>query len=307
MKTLSHDSLAVRTQGLTKRYGRVLAVDELSLEVPRGSVFGLLGPNGSGKTTTMSILLGLVRPTSGAFHLLARGIPHKTALKRVGAIIEAPSFYHHLSGRDNLAYFQGIVGRGASRDIDGLLDRVGLTDRAGDRYRTYSLGMKQRLGIAGSLLGDPELIFLDEPTNGMDPAGMAEIRELVHSLGDGDRTVLLSSHLLHEVEQVCDHVAIMSKGKLVAQGPVADLIHSRERIRLTTTDNVAAQVIVAGLAWVEEVTCDGAALVVSGPLARSRELSAALSAANIDLTEMSPVRNSLERYFLEVTSEDEAG
>lgn len=297
--------LVVQTQRLTKRYGRVLAVDDLSLEVPRGSVFGLLGPNGSGKTTAMSMLLGLVRPTSGAFQLLERGTSHQEALRRVGAIIEAPSFYPHLSGRDNLEYFQGVLGRGAPSDIDDLLERVGLLDRSGDRYRTYSLGMKQRLGIAGALLGDPELVFLDEPTNGLDPAGMAEIRELVRSLADGHRTVLLSSHLLHEVEQVCDRVAIMSKGKLVAQGSVADLIHPREQIRLATTDNAAARRIVAGLDWVEEVTCDGAALVVTGPIARSRELSSALCASHIDLTELSPVRGSLERYFLEVTSEDE--
>ena len=299
--------LVVQTQRLTKRYGRVLAVDELSLEVPRGSVFGLLGPNGSGKTTAMSMLLGLVRPTSGAFQLLERGTPHREALRRVGAIIEAPSFYPHLSGRGNLEYFQGVLGRGAPPDIDSLLERVSLLDRAGDRYRTYSLGMKQRLGIAGALLGDPELVFLDEPTNGLDPAGMAEIRELVRNLADGHRTVLLSSHLLHEVEQVCDHVAIMSKGKLVAQGSVAELIHPREQIRLATTDNAAARRIVAGLDWVEEVTCDGAALVVTGPVARARELSSALCAAHIDLTELSPVRGSLEQYFLEVTSNDEGG
>ena len=159
-------------------------------------------------------------------------------MSRVGAIVETPSFYPYLSGRDNLAYFQGIAGRGDRRELDDLLEKVGLADRGDSRFRTYSLGMKQRLGLAYAILGDPELLFLDEPTNGMDPAGMAEVRDLIRSLGTGGRTVLLSSHLLHEVEQVCDSVGILSKGKLIVQGKVEDLVHSREgeRVRLRTTD-----------------------------------------------------------------------
>ena len=203
----------IRTDGLTKRYGDILAVDDLSLEVPGGQVFGLLGPNGSGKTTTMGMLLGLVKPTAGSFSLFGSGTPHQNALHRVGAIIGTPSFYPYLSGRDNLAYYQGITGRGNRKELDDLLSKVGLADRAKSRFRTYSLGMKQRLGLAYALLGDPELLFLDEPTNGMDPAGMAEVREMIRGLGTGGRTVLLSSHLLHEVEQVCDSVAILSKGQ----------------------------------------------------------------------------------------------
>ena len=208
----------IQTDGLTKRYGSILAVDGLSLEVPRGHIFGLLGPNGSGKTTTMGMLLGLVKPTAGSFTLFDAGAQHQDSLRRVGAIVETPSFYPYLSGRANLAYFQGITGRGGSGELDELLEKVGLADRAHSRFRTYSLGMKQRLGLAYALLGDPELLFLDEPTNGMDPAGMAEVRDLIQSLGTGGRTVMLSSHLLHEVEQVCDSVAILSKGKLIAQG-----------------------------------------------------------------------------------------
>ena len=217
----------------------ILAVDGLSLEVPRGHIFGLLGPNGSGKTTTMGMLLGLVKPTAGSFTLFDAATQHQESLRRVGAIVETPSFYPYLSGRANLAYFQGITGRGGSGELDELLEKVGLADRAHSRFRTYSLGMKQRLGLAYALLGDPELLFLDEPTNGMDPAGMAEVRDLIQSLGTGGRTVMLSSHLLHEVEQVCDSVAILSKGKLIAQGKVDDLVHSRggERVRLRTTDN----------------------------------------------------------------------
>ena len=183
----------IRTGGLTKRYGDILAVDDLSLEVPGGQVFGLLGPNGSGKTTTMGMLLGLVKQTAGSFSLFGSGTPHQNALHRVGAIVETPSFYPYLSGRDNLAYYQGITGRGNRKELDDLLSKVGLADRARNRFRTYSLRMKQRLGLAYALLGDPELLFLDEPTNGMDPAGMAEVREMIRGLGTGGRTVLLSS------------------------------------------------------------------------------------------------------------------
>ena len=223
------------------------------MSVPRGHVFGLLGPNGSGKTTTMSMLLGLVRPTAGGFNLFGSSDGLEEALHRVGAIIESPTFYPYLTGRQNLLYFQGISGRGASQDIDGLLERVGLEGRGDHRFRTYSLGMKQRLGLAYSLLGDPELLFLDEPTNGMDPAGMAEVRDLICSLGTGGRTVLLSSHLLHEVEQVCDSVAILSKGKLIAQGDVADLLRSQDQIRIKTTDNAKAVEVLSALDWLEEV------------------------------------------------------
>ena len=301
------NNLIIQTQGLTKQFGRILAVDQLSLEVPRGSVFGLLGPNGSGKTTVMGMLLGLVRPTSGSCWLLGPDTPQNDALRRIGAMIETPSFYPYLSGKRNLEYFQGILGLGEPAEVNALLERVGLSDRAEDRYHTYSLGMKQRLGIACSLLGDPELLFLDEPTNGMDPAGMAEVRELIRSLGNGDRTVLLSSHLLHEVEQVCDSVAILSRGKLVAQGTVTDLIRSGERVKLTTTKNDEAHRILSGLAWVDDVTADGPSLVVTAPVARSWELTATLSQSQVYVTEMWPLQQSLEGYFLEVTSEGEEG
>ena len=299
------NDLVIQTNELSKRYGRVLAVDRLSLEVPRGCVFGLLGPNGSGKTTAMGMLLGLIRPTSGDYELFSPGTGQSEALRRIGAIVETPSFYPYLSGRSNLEYFQGILGRGATGEIDALLERVGLADRAGDRYQTYSLGMKQRLGIVCSLLGGPELLFLDEPTNGMDPAGMAEVRELIRSLGDGHRTVLLSSHLLHEVEQVCDSVAILSRGKLIAQGAVADLLRAGEQVQLRTTANPEAQQVLSGLDWVHGVTTGGGSLVVSAPIERSWELTAALSRSEVYVTEMWPLRVSLEEYFLEVTSEDE--
>ena len=246
------DDAVIQTDGLTKRYGRVLAVDGLSLDVPRGRIFGLLGPNGSGKTTLMSMLLGLVRPTAGSFTLFGQS-PERGGLDRqlhrIGALIETPTFYPYLSGRNNLAYFQGISGRGDPAELDSLLQQVGLGGRGGDKFQTYSLGMKQRLGLAYTLLGDPELLVLDEPTNGMDPAGMAEIRDLIRSLGSENRTVILSSHLLHEVEQVCDSVGILSHGRLIAQGDVAELLQERGRpqIRIRTTDDRKAWEILNAL------------------------------------------------------------
>ena len=301
------NDLVIETHGLTKRYGEVLAVHDLSMNVPRGHVFGLLGPNGSGKTTTMGMLLGLVKPTAGSFSLFGSGSQDLEALRRIGAIVETPSFYPYLSGKDNLAYFQGIGGRGDPKELDDLLEKVGLADRADSRFRTYSLGMKQRLGLAYALLGDPEVLFLDEPTNGMDPAGMAEVRDLIRSLGTGGRTVLLSSHLLHEVEQVCDSVAILSKGRLIAQGKVADLVHSQagDRVRLRTTDNAKAVEVLSALDWVVDVTVDGESIVVTAPSDRSTDVSVALGRSEVYVTEMAADEMSLEQYFLDVTGSDE--
>ncbi len=298
------DDLVIETNELSKRYGRVVAVDRLSLRVPRGHVFGLLGPNGSGKTTAMSMLLGLVRPTAGSFRLFGGGQADGETLRRIGAIIETPSFYPYLSGRRNLEYFQGVSGKGDRQEVDELLDKVGLLQRAGDRYQTYSLGMKQRLGIAYALLGDPELLFLDEPTNGMDPAGMAEIRDLIKQLGSEGRTILLSSHLLHEVELVCDSVAILAKGRLIAQGKVDDLVHRQEQIQLSTTGNAEACDILTSLDWVQGAVVENGHLIVTAPIERSWELTAALSRSQVYVTEMWPLQISLEEYFLDVTAED---
>ena len=296
--------MVIQTDGLTKRFGKITAVDDLSMEVRRGHVYGLLGPNGSGKTTTMGMLLGVLRPTAGSFRLFGSAARHEESLRRVGAIIESPAFYPYMSGRQNLEYFRFISGRGSSKDVDDLLERVGLSGRGDDKFRTYSLGMKQRLGIGYALLGDPEIVCLDEPTNGLDPAGMIEVRELLRSLG-GDRTVLLSSHLLHEVEQVCDSVTIISKGKLVVQGEVAELVRSAkgEQVRVKTTDDAKAREILSALDWVGEVGATGdGALFVTAPIERSGELTAAMSRSEVYVTEMAPAATSLEQYFLEVTS-----
>ena len=296
-------SWVIETRSLTKEYGPIRAVDDLSLQVPEGGVFGLLGPNGSGKTTTMGMLLGLMRPTAGTIRLFgdpAEGV-HPHALRRIGAIVEEPSFYPYLSGRNNLRYFQGIGGNGSREEVDRLLETVGLAERAGSKFHTYSMGMKQRLGIAYALLGDPEVLFLDEPTNGLDPAGMAEIRDLIRELSSSGRTVLLSSHLLHEVEQVCDSVAILSRGRLIAQGNVQELLKGQGTVRLTTTDDAQAVGVLSALDWVADVKMDEGALVVTAPPERSTELTAALAQAGIYVGQMSTVQVSLEEYFLEVT------
>ena len=303
------DEFVIQTHGLTKRYKNVVAVDDLSLEIRQGRVYGLLGPNGSGKTTTMGLLLGLLTPTSGTFRLFGSAHGHEDSLRRVGAIIESPSFYPYLSGFQNLRYFQMISGGGSKEELETLIDRVGLAGRGDDLFRTYSSGMKQRLGIAYALLGDPDIVFLDEPTNGLDPEGMIEVRELIKGLGDGNRTVLLSSHLLHEVEQVCDSVTIISKGRLIVQGEVSQLVATvgSEQVRTKTTDNSKALQILSALEWVEGISIHEDSLLVTASIKRSAELTAALADAGVFVAEMMPVRTSLEEYFLEVTGHGEEG
>lgn len=296
----------VETEALTKIYGSIVAVDNLSMAVPRGHAFGLLGPNGSGKTSTMGMLLGLVRPTSGSFTLFGSPGGLEESLRRVGAIIEYPAFYPYLTGRENLLYFRGIFDRGAPEDIEGLLERVGLADSADQRFSTYSLGMKQRLGLAFALMGDPEVLFLDEPTNGMDPAGMAEVRHLIRELCADGRTVLLASHLLNEVEQMCDSVAIMSDGTLIAQGAVPDILLSEDHVRLRTTDDERAVEVLSALDWVADARIEGGEVIVSAPGDRSAEISEALGRSDVYVIAAEAGRGSLERYFLEVTGDEAA-
>src|SRR5207245_1194789 len=208
--------------GLSKRFGRRIAVDDATFDVPQGAVAGFVGPNGAGKTTTLRILLGLVHPTSGQAHVLGHPVDDPASyLGRVGALAERPAFYAGLTGRRNLEVLATLSRVDRSR-VDATLEQVRLQDRADDPFRSYSLGMKQRLGIAAALLRDPELLILDEPTNGLDPAGMAEMRKLIKDIGQGDRTVLLSSHLLGEVEQICDRIGVISNGHLVTQSTVQE-------------------------------------------------------------------------------------
>jgi ABC-2 type transport system ATP-binding protein len=293
----------VEVEGLHKQFGRIVAVRDLSLRIPRGGVFGLLGPNGSGKTTTIGLLLGLIRPTSGSIRLFGTDVreAHEPALRRIGAMVESPAFYPDLSGRANLRYFQGIGSGVAGRTVDELLQLVGLAERGDSRFRTYSLGMKQRLGIAYALLGSPDLVFLDEPTNGLDPAGMAEIRDLIVRLKKTGHTIVLSSHLLHEVELVCDDVAILSRGQLIAQGRVQELLHTQGAVRLKTTEDERAGQILGALDWVSSVRVEDGYLVAGVPPDRSADLTRALCRQDVFVTEMVPKTVSLESYFLQVT------
>ena len=296
----------IETTDLTKQYGDVVAVDHLTLRVPRGGVFGFLGPNGSGKTTTMGMLLGLVHPTSGDARIFGDPARHPATLRRVGAMIETPTFYPYLSGRANLLYFQGIGRRGTPADVDRLLDLVDLGKRAGSKYATYSLGMKQRLGIACALLGDPELVFLDEPTNGLDPAGVVEVRELIRDLGREGRTVVLSSHLLAETELVCDNVAVLSRGKLIAQGSIQELLRQHDGFRLRTTDDAKARAALADMRWVQHVEHQDGGLMVTAPPSRAWEISRALALREVYVNELMPVHRSLEEFFMEITGTDPA-
>jgi ABC-2 type transport system ATP-binding protein len=300
-----HEHL-VQTRDLTKVYGgRITAVNRVALSVRRGEVYGFLGPNGAGKTTTLRMLVGLVRPTAGSATVLGKPPGHPEALARTGVLIESPGFYPYLSGRDNLRVVARYAGVAGGR-VDDVLELVGLTDRAGDRYAGYSLGMKQRLGVAAALLKDPELLVLDEPTNGLDPAGMRDMRALIRELGSRGHTVLLSSHLLGEVQQVCDRVGVISRGELIAESTVAEL---RGEAGLL----VAAEPLELARAAAEELLGAENVAVVDGTLrlrvdpAHAGKVSTALVQAGSTLTELRPLERTLEEAFLEMTGAEEAG
>jgi ABC-type multidrug transport system ATPase subunit len=294
------DSLVIETSELTKRYGeRILAVDRLDLRVRRGEVYGFLGPNGAGKTTTLRMLLGLVRPTSGSALVLGAAPGSPDGLVRVGALVESPSLYPFLSGRDDLRVLARHARVPESR-VEAVLEEVELTDRASDRFATYSLGMKQRLGVAAALLKDPELLILDEPTNGLDPAGMAEMRTFIRGLGRGRRTVLLSSHLMTEVEQICDRVGVIRGGSLVGEGTVAEL-RGRETLRVRAEPVAAAERLLATLPAVERVMVAEGGLHIAADPAAASAINRALVEAGIAVSELSREQASLEQVFLELT------
>ncbi|MCL6439059.1 MAG: ATP-binding cassette domain-containing protein [Rubrobacteraceae bacterium] len=297
-----HADAIVETRNLTKRYGRINAVDGLDLTVRRGEVYGFLGPNGAGKTTTLRMLLGLVRPTSGSASVLGGEPGAPEGLKRVGVLVESPAFYPYLSGRDNLRVIARYCGAPPSR-VDEMLETVELSGRAKDRFKKYSLGMKQRLGVAAALLKDPELLILDEPTNGLDPKGMADMRELIRRLGRGERTVLLSSHLLGEVEQICDRVGVIRKGHLVAEGTVAEL-RSKAGLLVRAAPLEDAAKIAERLVGVEEVEVSGGLLRLTTDPGRAAEINRRLVSAGLDVSELRPAEQSLEEVFLELTAEE---
>jgi len=301
---------AVETHGLTKRFDATVAVDDVELLVPRGSAFGYLGPNGAGKTTLIRTLLGLTRADGGTMSLLGIPVPHerREALARVGAVVDEPRFHPHLTGSENLRLLAEARGGEANERIGPSLARVGLTERAGDKVASYSMGMRQRLGVAACLLADPELLILDEPMNGLDPAGMHEMREMIESLVEEGRTVMLSSHLLDEVERTCDAVAIVDHGHVIRQGTIEELVHGAGAlvVRVECADPSAAQQVVerSGLVAGTSLTESGFTVTFRAGSSRTdiAELTRRLVEGGVAIYGLQQVQTSLEDWFLTVTS-----
>lgn len=311
----------ISTNRLTKAYGKLVAVNDLHLQVMRGDVFGFLGPNGAGKSTTIRMLLGLIRPTAGRAIIFGMDTAYQmpAILRHVGAIVEMPVFYPYLSGQDNLrtvAAASGMVsGRANARRIEEVLDLVELKGQARMAYRKYSLGMKQRLGIAAALLVDPELVLLDEPTNGLDPAGMYEIRQLIQRLAALGKTIFLSSHMLNEVQQVCNRVAILQKGNLIKQGNVRELLRGKEQVLvrlaaasdLERAQGVLEQARERGAAWLGQISLERdraglETLRVDAPKTHSAEINRLLGESGIFAAELHPYEGSLEEVYLQLTT-----
>jgi len=292
----------VQTHELTKRYGDRRAVDGVSMTVRRGEVYGFLGPNGAGKTTTLRMMLGLVRPTAGSVVVLGQPAGTAEATARVGALVEGPGFFPYLSGRDNLrvmARYRGLA-EGAA---DDALRRVDLAGRGGDRFKSYSLGMKQRLGVAAALMGDPDLVILDEPTNGLDPAGMADIRRLIVDLARGGQTVLLSSHLLDEVQEICDRVGVISNGVLLRESTVSELRGGASlTVRGLPVDRTLA--VAMRVAGEDGVRLDGEHVLLDLTPERAPELVRELVRDGVEVHEIRSSERTLEEVFFEMTTNE---
>ena len=303
------DSWAVETRGLTKRFGGNVAVNGVDLLIPRGCAFGYLGPNGAGKTTLIRVLLGLTRADAGTMSLLGHPVPrHRdVALARVGAIVDEPRFHAHLTGRQNLQVLAAAREPAARARIEPSLERVGILHRADDRVSKYSMGMRQRLGVAACLIGDPQLLILDEPMNGLDPAGMHEMRDMIRSLVTEGRTVVLSSHLLDEVERTCDAVAIVDRGNVIRQGPISDLLAgSSVTLQVECSEPDRAKALLRDVNVAQAVDVEAAGLAITLPPGTSREVIAevarVLVSEGIAVYRLQPVQASLESWFLQVTS-----
>jgi ABC-2 type transport system ATP-binding protein len=296
---------AIETHHLTKRYNAaIVAVEHLDLAVRRGEVYGFLGPNGAGKTTTLRMLLGLIRPTSGWATVAGHRPGDPDGLARIGALVESPAFYPYLSGRENLKVMADYAGVPYSR-IDPALHEVDLLTRAGDRFGTYSMGMKQRLGVAAAVMKEPDLLILDEPTNGLDPQGVVEMRTLIRRLGSGSRTVLLSSHLLSEVEQICDRVGIIRRGQLVAEGTVHELRGESALLIKATPADAARRALERMLGTGAVSTVDGHFRLATDP-ERAGDINSALVHDGVRVTELRVAERTLEEVFLTLTGEGAA-
>jgi ABC-2 type transport system ATP-binding protein len=300
-----HNELIVHTEHLTKYFGKLVAVEDLNLNVYRGEVFGFLGPNGAGKSTTMGMMLGLVTPTVGTIEIFGLNTRSQlpNILRRIGSVTESTGFYPYLTGKENLYYIGRICGGISNNRIEEVLELVELAGRAKDKFSDYSLGMKQRLALACALLTDPEFIVLDEPTNGLDPAGMKEIRELIIRLGQEGKTIFLNSHLLHEVEQICKRVAIIKKGKVITQGLVKELMNKEKPLQIRVTEPEKAMTVLNKIDWINSVTREDEIIYIDVRPERYAEISATLASENIYLTEMRTKVDTLEDFFLEMTEE----
>ncbi len=299
---------AVEARGLVKRYGHITAVDHVDLTVRAGDVYGYLGPNGAGKTTSLRMLLGLIRPDEGTAKLFGRDplLEGARALDGVAGFVEAPRFYPYMTGRKNLELVAALDGGDARERIDDALDTVDLTTRQHDKVKGYSHGMRQRLGIAGALLRDPRLLLLDEPTTGLDPAGMRDMRALVHRLASEGMTVLLSSHLMSEVEELCDRVAIVSRGRVIHEGSLAELIESTSgRYELRTTDDDRATAIAARAEGVTELETTAHGFTFAAEERAVAALSLTLAEAGIGLRALVPRTATLEELFFRITEGDQ--
>jgi len=303
------DGAIIRLEGVTKRFGSKVAVDGVTIDVPRGRCLGWLGPNGSGKTTLIRCMLGLARTSSGTIEVRGQPMPSgsRLALERVGGIVEEPRFYPYLSGRGNLEVWAGFLGGDSRGRIDAALERVGLAANADRKVKAYSMGMRQRLGVARSLLNDPELLILDEPSNGLDPSGMAAFRQMIRSFVELDgRTVFISSHLLDEVEKIADDIAIVHEGRLVLHGSVEELVaEGRQGLRLRVDDGDRASAVAGGLPFVTGVDRRGAGelgiAVTTLDDDSAIALTRALVEAGVGVAEVTRERESLEERFLEIT------
>lgn len=299
------NEVVLRTRNLSKQYGKRLAVNDLNLEVKRGEIFGFLGPNGAGKTTMIRMALGLIAPTAGSVEILRQNVATQRAhiLPRVGALVETPALYLYMSGRNNLRAVGSVLGGVPEERIDTVLELVGLRARQKDRVRTYSLGMKQRLGVAMALLQDPELLILDEPANGLDPAGIVEMRDLMHRLAGEGKTVFISSHLLSEVQQICTRVAIINLGKLVTESSVEELISGRGEYTVRVERANEALALLQMQPWGRGAHLDASgALVTLAPEGRGRDLNLFLVNAGFVPDTLIQTTQDLEQVFLSLTN-----
>ncbi len=303
---MASPAAAIRAIGLSKSYGRRLAVDKLDLQVDRGELFGFLGPNGAGKTTTIRMALGLIAPTGGSIEILGLEVrSHRSqVLPRVGALVESPALYGYLSGRDNLRAIGNLLGGASEKRIDEVLDIVSLKGRDRDRVRTYSMGMKQRLGLAMALLNDPDVLILDEPANGLDPAGIVEMRDLLRELAGQGKTVFISSHVLSEVQQICTRVAIINHGQLVRVAPVHDLLQSSGEYEVKVDAPAEVLATLRLQSWAQQARVEDGIVVTPAPDGRGRNLIKFLVDSGHVPDSVSERQKDLEDIFLSLTGGD---